>query len=247
MPRSDPDRRAFLAMTARWTGVLVAGGLAQFAAACAPRSVTEAPPAETTPSTPGTAAPPGAGEPVQQKPQLDPVTSPPENSIAGPQHLSGRQWRMRVLGLVEKPLTLSYAEVLALKPVVERVQQMDCVEGFSVNLRRQGILVRDLLSGAGVKAGARTVIFRCHDGYSTSFPIEYFERGDAMLVYAQNGKPLIAERGYPLELAASGKWGYKWAKWIEVVEVSADASYRGYWESRGYSNSGDRDKSFIGP
>ena len=44
------------------------------------------------------------------------------------------------------------------------------------------------------------------------------------------------ERGYPFQVVAEDKLGYKWAKWVTGIEVSNDADYRGYWESRGYDN-----------
>jgi DMSO/TMAO reductase YedYZ molybdopterin-dependent catalytic subunit len=45
---------------------------------------------------------------------------------------------------------------------------------------------------------------------------------------------------------AEDHWGYKWVKWIERIEVSSDASFRGYWESRGYSSGGELDKPYFG-
>jgi len=61
-----------------------------------------------------------------------------------------------------------------------------------------------------------------------------------------NGVTLPAERGFPFELAAEDKWGYKWIKWVSEVELTDDAGYKGYWESRGYSNIGDLDKPMYG-
>jgi DMSO/TMAO reductase YedYZ molybdopterin-dependent catalytic subunit len=55
-----------------------------------------------------------------------------------------------------------------------------------------------------------------------------------------NGIPVPEERGYPFVLVAQDKWGYKWIKWVVKIEVSNDQSFRGYWESRGYNNDGDK-------
>jgi DMSO/TMAO reductase YedYZ molybdopterin-dependent catalytic subunit len=52
--------------------------------------------------------------------------------------------------------------------------------------------------------------------------------------------------GFPFQLAAEDKWGYKWIKWVTKIELSNNPDYRGFWESRGYSNQGDIDKSFTG-
>jgi DMSO/TMAO reductase YedYZ molybdopterin-dependent catalytic subunit len=56
---------------------------------------------------------------------------------------------------------------------------------------------------------------------------------------------LPPERGFPFQLVAESKWGYKWIKWVTEIELTDDAGYRGYWESRGYSNIGDLDKEFF--
>ena len=48
-----------------------------------------------------------------------------------------------------------------------------------------------------------------------------------------------AERGFPFQLVAESKFGYKWIKWITTIELSANTDYLGYWESRGYPNDGD--------
>jgi DMSO/TMAO reductase YedYZ molybdopterin-dependent catalytic subunit len=65
------------------------------------------------------------------------------------------------------------------------------------------------------------------------------------MAYKMNEVTMPAERGYPFQLVAESKWGYKWIKWITEIELSDDTDYRGYWESRGYSNTGDRDKGFF--
>jgi DMSO/TMAO reductase YedYZ molybdopterin-dependent catalytic subunit len=54
-----------------------------------------------------------------------------------------------------------------------------------------------------------------------------------------NGAPLLPERGFPLQVVAESKWGYKWVKWVTQIELSPDPNYRGYWEQRGYSNNGE--------
>ena len=51
---------------------------------------------------------------------------------------------------------------------------------------------------------------------------------------------------FPFQLVAESKWGYKWIKWITMIELSDDSGYRGYWESKGFSNTGDLNESFFG-
>jgi DMSO/TMAO reductase YedYZ molybdopterin-dependent catalytic subunit len=54
-----------------------------------------------------------------------------------------------------------------------------------------------------------------------------------------NNITLLTERGYPFQLVAEDKWGYKWIKWVTEIELSDNNNYEGYWESRGYNNNGD--------
>ena len=90
------------------------------------------------------------------------------------------------------------------------------------------------------------MILYAHDGYSTSLPLkDLFER-DIIMAYKMNNVTLPAERGFPFQLVAEDKWGYKWIKWIERIELSDNQQYRGYWEQRGYSNNGDLNRSFFG-
>jgi len=107
------------------------------------------------------------------------------------------------------------------------------------------VLVRDLLAEAGPKPEAKTVIFRAYDGYSSSFPISYFYEKDILMAYKMNNLTIPPERGFPFMLVAEDKWGYKWVKWITEIELSNDTNYSGYWESRGYSDSGNLNESFY--
>jgi len=167
-----------------------------------------------------------------------------ENSIEGPQHIDKQKYRLKLTGLVESPKTYTYDEVIQ-HPNYQKVIPLDCVEGWSVNILWEGVLVKDLIKETGVDPKAKTVIFFAQDGYSTSFPLNYVMENDILLAYKMNGLPLLPERGFPFELVAEGKWGYKWVKWITKIELSDDESYKGYWESRGYSNDGDLNKSFF--
>jgi len=169
-----------------------------------------------------------------------------ENSIKGPQYVKKSSYRMRLHGLVKKPLTLTYDQVLAGKRRYRKVVRLDCVEGWSVNILWEGFLMRDLLKQAGVDPRAKVVVLRAADGYSTSFPLDYFYKRDIIVADKMNGVLIPAVRGFPFMLVAEDKWGYKWIKWITSIELSDDVSFRGYWERRGYTNSGDRDKASIG-
>jgi len=166
-----------------------------------------------------------------------------ENSIAGPQYVSPDPeiYSLRVHGLVQEEKTFTYDEVLETFESYEKVVTLDCVEGWSVTLLWEGVLVRDILDTAGVEPGALVVILRSVDHYSTSFPVEYFYDNDILLAHSMNRVVLPPERGFPFQLVAESKWGYKWIKWVNEIELSDDENYEGYWEQRGYSNIGESD------
>jgi DMSO/TMAO reductase YedYZ molybdopterin-dependent catalytic subunit len=171
--------------------------------------------------------------------KLDSITQSIENSILGPQYIDIKKWSLTVDGLVDKPAVYTLDELLGKFETDRQVHNLECVEGWGENNLWEGVRVLDVLSASGVKPQAKTVIFHAHDGYTTEFPVGYFDRTH-LLVYRLNGLPLSAQRGYPLRLGVWSKWGYKWCRWIERIELSSDANYLGYWESRGYSASGER-------
>jgi len=167
-----------------------------------------------------------------------------ENSIRGPQYVKKEDYQLEITGLVKSPLAYTYDEIMAYDQY-KKVVTLNCVEGWSVTVLWEGVLVRDVIANAGVLPQAKVVIFYAYDGYSTSFPLEYILDNDIIMAHKMNEVSLPPERGYPFALVAEEKWGYKWIKWITKIELSDDVNYRGYWESRGYANTGDLDKSFL--
>ncbi|MBD3248420.1 molybdopterin-dependent oxidoreductase [Candidatus Woesearchaeota archaeon] len=167
-----------------------------------------------------------------------------ENSIKGPQYIDIDDYNLKVTGLVENPVDYTYEEVLE-KERYKKVVKIDCVEGWSVNILWEGVLARELIEKAKPLPETNTIIFYAYDGYSTSFPIEYIMGNDIIMAYKMNGVVIPPERGFPFQLVAESKWGYKWIKWITKIELSDNEDYEGYWESRGYSNAGDLDKGFF--
>jgi len=127
----------------------------------------------------------------------------------------------------------------------KKVITLNCVEGWSVTILWEGMLVRDLLEKAKPLPEAKVIIFHAYDGYTTSLPLDYIMNRDILMAHKMNEIPIPPERGFPFQLVAESKWGYKWIKWITRIELSDDINYRGFWESRGYSNSADLDKEFF--
>jgi len=168
-----------------------------------------------------------------------------ENSIKGPQYVDMENYQLEITGLVENPMSYSYDEVIEGYQNYKKVVTLYCVEGWDASILWEGVLVSDLLAEAGPLPEAQVVIFHAYDGYTTSLPLDYIMDNDILMAYKMNKIPLPPERGFPFELVAESKWGYKWIKWITAIELSDDADYRGYWEERGYSNTADLEESFY--
>ncbi|MFC2004888.1 molybdopterin-dependent oxidoreductase [Chloroflexota bacterium] len=168
-----------------------------------------------------------------------------ENSIKGPQYLDVESYQLKVSGLVEKPKVYTYDQVISENHNCKKVVTLNCVEGWSVNILWEGILVNDLIAKSGPLTDAKVVIFHAFDGYTTSLPLEFIADNTIIMAHKMNEISLPPERGFPFQLVAESKWGYKWIKWVTEIELSDDVNYKGYWESRGYSNDGDLDKSFF--
>jgi len=162
-----------------------------------------------------------------------------ENSIKGAQYIDNENYRLVVTGLVSNTMEYTYDDVIEDQQHYEKVVTLYCVEGWDVTILWEGVLIRDLLTEAKVDPTAKVVIFHANDGYSTSLPLDYIIDNDIIMAYEMNGVVLPPERGFPFQLVAESKYGYKWIKWITRIELSDDVDYRGYWESRGFSNDAD--------
>ena len=177
--------------------------------------------------------------------KLDPVVGPRDNSIKGIQQVDISTYKLSVDGLADEPQAYTYDDVLAL-PREERLIRLYCVEGWNANILWEGVTMKTLIEAAKPRAEVNTVIFHAVDGYTTSLPLQEILDGNLMLAYNANGVALPAEMGYPFIFVAEEKWGYKWARWVNRIELSSDESYQGYWESNGYSNEADLGRPSLG-
>ena len=162
-----------------------------------------------------------------------------ENSIKGPQQVNSTTYRLRVTGLVNKTLEYTYDEIVSKFQKYQKVVTLHCVQGWEVTILWEGFLIKDLLQEAGINNKTQVVIFYAYDGYSTSLPLDFLMSKDILIAYKMNGLVLPPERGFPFQLVAESKYGYKWIKWITQIELSDNEAYKGYWESRGYPNDAD--------
>lgn len=169
--------------------------------------------------------------------RLSPFDRQYDNSIRGPRKVDLKTYRLTVTGLVMNPLALKYEEVLSF-PSFRRAVTLHCVEGWSERLLFEGVRLADLLAKAGPREGVKTVIFHAADGYTSSLSYEDARRLDILLAYKINGRTLDEKRGFPFQVVAQSKYGYKWVRWVNRIELSGKP-HAGYWERRGYSNEAD--------
>jgi DMSO/TMAO reductase YedYZ molybdopterin-dependent catalytic subunit len=168
--------------------------------------------------------------------RLNSIDEEPENSIKGPQVVDLASYKLQITGLVATPTAISYKEVISM-PSKRKVIELNCIEGWTMTYLWQGVLLGDLLEKAGgADPSAKVLIFHCVDGYTSSLPLDYILRRNIILGYQMNGVTMPPERGFPFQVVAEDRWGYKWAKWVKEIEVSSDVNYLGYWEQRGYEN-----------
>jgi len=147
-------------------------------------------------------------------------------------------WRLRIRGSVERSLELGYKDIMAL-PRVAVTSDFHCVTGWTMlDNAWEGIQFRTIVELARPRPAAMFVKFECGDGYSTSVPISELMADNVLLAFSLDGKRLTAEHGGPLRLIIPDKYGYKSAKWVEDIEFTV-AKELGYWEKRGYSDTGD--------
>jgi DMSO/TMAO reductase YedYZ molybdopterin-dependent catalytic subunit len=101
-----------------------------------------------------------------------------------------------------------------------------------------GVQLSRLLDLAGVRDGAQAVRFTSFDGaYSESLTLAQARRTDVLVALRMLGKPVTHDHGGPVRLYVAPMYGYKSAKWLSGIEVTADVE-KGYWEKRGYDTDG---------
>lgn len=169
-----------------------------------------------------------------------------QNAIRGTQAVDIDGYRLRIDGLAEQSSSYTYDQLVAL-PHQRKLVTLSCVEGWSVKALWDGIPLVTLLANASPLPDANTVIFHAADGYTTSLPLQTVVDRNLILADRINGIVLPSAQGFPFMLVAEEKWGYKWIRWVVRIELGNDPEYRGFWESRGYSNDAELSESFIGP
>jgi DMSO/TMAO reductase YedYZ molybdopterin-dependent catalytic subunit len=236
------DRRAFL----RLSGGVALGAVAMAAAGRALDSRLSAEPARAAitvprPTQPLPALPAGVDLGVDG---VAPFITPfddfyrVDTALVIPQ-VDPEAWALRVTGMVDRPLTFSYADLLD-RPLADYDITLTCVSntvggGLVGNARWQGVLVRDLLAEAGVSPAADQIVGRSVDGYTCGYPVAAALDRDAIVAVGMNGEPLPVERGFPARLVTPGLYGYVSAtKWLAEIELTRFDAFDQYWVPRGW-------------
>jgi DMSO/TMAO reductase YedYZ molybdopterin-dependent catalytic subunit len=151
-------------------------------------------------------------------------------------------WVVRVHGLVDTELELTWDRLTRTFDVVDREITMVCVSNpvggdLAGNAVWRGVRLADVLAEAGVDPDADMVLSTSVDGWTASTPLAALvDSDDAMLAFGMNGEPLPFEHGFPVRMVVPGLYGYVSAtKWVVDLKVTRFADDQAYWTPRGYS------------
>jgi DMSO/TMAO reductase YedYZ molybdopterin-dependent catalytic subunit len=241
---SESGRRGFLALSAGAALVAVAAGgagelllrrfnvAAQRAAVRLPAAAIKAP-----------AVPAGTELPI---PGITPFYTSDnsfyrvDTDLVVPQ-VSPEDWTLRITGMVDHPVELSFADLLRL-PLIEHDMTLVCVSNqvggpYAGNARWLGASLPALLRKAGIQRGADQVLSTGTDGMTISTAVDTIMDGrQALIAVGMNGQALPTEHGFPARMLVPGLYGYVSAtKWVTELEVTTFASQQAYWTQRGYA------------
>jgi DMSO/TMAO reductase YedYZ molybdopterin-dependent catalytic subunit len=150
-----------------------------------------------------------------------------------PGPLKAEGWQVRLGGLVEKPITLTYEEILALPKSIADAR-LTSVSGWTVRGKWGGVRLSDLLTPAKPKPEAAHVqFFSYREVYTTCIPLDVALQERTLLAYEFDGERLKPDYGGPVRIFCPYLWGYKSAKSVVAITLEA-RSIPGYWEVRGY-------------
>src|SRR3989475_8038089 len=168
-------------------------------------------------------------------------------------------WRLRVTGLVERPLGLSFEDLKTRFPKAAVTAVTQCAgnsrgrfsprvlggewgDGAMGNAEWVGARLRDLLAAAGVRQGAVQATFEGLD--APSFPsVPHFvksldlrrimEDPDVIVAYQMNGRELPMLNGFPARLVMPGWYATYWVKNLSRITV-LDRPFDGFWVAKAY-------------
>ena len=192
-------------------------------------------PAFTTPSIPGQIEAKEFGGS-----ELTPINEQIDNAQPGTQSVDQATYSLTIDGLVDHPLSLSYADLQSY-PQISQLAALENFNGSSFTAKWTGPSLNSIFADAGVQSGATIAIFYTADdpmGY-TSLDLSYIKDNNIIIALKDNDITLTPDTGFPLQVVAKSKYGYKWAKWVTRIVLSSNTNFRGNWETMGYNNNGD--------
>jgi DMSO/TMAO reductase YedYZ molybdopterin-dependent catalytic subunit len=165
---------------------------------------------------------------------------------AGPTpHVADADWRMEIVGQVDRPRAWTWQEFLAL-PSEDVTVDIHCVTKWTkLDTAWRGVSVDSLLEG--VETAGDYVMAHSYGGYTTNLPLEDVTGGKAWVAYQYAGEPLDPEHGGPARLLVPHLYFWKSAKWLRAIELR-DSDEPGFWEGYGYHIYGDpwREQRYAG-
>ncbi len=148
------------------------------------------------------------------------------------------EWRLKVSGLVERPLHLSWQEFEEL-PKTNLITDFHCVTLWSrLDNEWWGTLAGELLELARPLQQARYVLVHSYGGFQTNLSLETMLGSDVILAQRHDSRELSPEHGWPLRLVVPSRYGWKSAKWVREIQV-LDEDVPGFWERRGFHSNAD--------
>lgn len=156
-----------------------------------------------------------------------------------------RTWRLKIGGMVENPITLTYEDILAAR-LIERDVTLTCVSNevggyYAGNARWLGLPIAEVLKAARPLPGADAVKSKSVDGWTAGTPLTALtDPGrDAMFAIGMNGESLPYDHGFPVRMVVPGLYGYVSAtKWVTELEVTRFDEFEAYWTQRGWAEQG---------
>ena len=160
-------------------------------------------------------------------------------SYRSPPTIRINDWTLSIKGLVERPITLPYEQLLA-RPTVSQIVTLECVGNtvageFLSTAEWEGVSLRSLLLEAGARGDAYDVVFHAADGYSDSIRFDRAMTGDVLIAHRMNGVTLPLGHGFPARIIVPGHYGMKSVQWLTDIEIVAE-DYKGYYAQKGWTD-----------
>ncbi|MCJ1704404.1 molybdopterin-dependent oxidoreductase [Rathayibacter sp. VKM Ac-2926] len=248
--QGSTDRRSFLRLVGIAGAAAVVAGVGARVVTAAASAVTAVREAVVLPTPAATAAPiPATGVLDSIEGISSYVTSNDDfyriDTALSVPSVDPADWSLKITGMVEEEITLTWDELLAL-PLEEHLVTLSCVSnevggdliGTALWL---GYPIRELLARARPTAGADMVLSRSIDGFTASSPLEVLtdEGRASLLAVGMNGQPLPVEHGFPVRMVVPGLYGYVSAtKWVTELKVTTFEDDVAYWSTRGWTERG---------